>query len=92
MSFEYKLTNIKGLFLGEEHFSSGRPSQMIKTEPAAKVTILTFELRSDCIGDLRLSKEGEVFFLNSLSSKSSSSQWYDEYVIIKTMGIQPVQN
>ena len=33
--------------------------------------IVTFELRGDCIGDLRLSKEGEVFFLNSLSSKSS---------------------
>ena len=27
---------------------------------------LTLELRGDCIGDLRLSKEGEVFFRNSL--------------------------
>ena len=27
---------------------------------------VTFELRGDCIGDLRLSNEGEVFFRNSL--------------------------
>ena len=30
------------------------------------MTMFTFELRGDCIGDLRLSKEGEVFFRNSL--------------------------